>query len=638
MCGIAGIVGGPDEAAWEGDRIHRMIGAIAHRGPDESHATRLGPAVLATARLALVDRPTSRQPMADPSARHLLSFNGEIYNHRELRSELEGLGVRFRTSGDTEVLLHTLIRWGVRGLRRLKGQFAVAWWDADQHQLVLARDRFGIVPLFWTRPGRDQLAFASEVKALKAGGFQPELSVRDLVDAGVLWGLHPGRSAFAGVRSVPPGGYVVLRGGAVREGRYWEFAFAEDRDATDVEDQARHLTELLEAAVARRVPQYGDPAVLLSGGLDSSAVLALLRGQQPESRIDSYSIQFTATALDEASFQALASERFRTFHTSITCDDASVADTLVRTIEHAEVPLVRTAPASSIHLAARIEQNRTRAVLSGEGADELLCGYDLFKVAAIRDAWSREPESPVWPRQLAAALRQQEGLGRAVERAFYEQGLDQRSDPLFSHLNRWSASFRITQYLDEDLRRQISLDQVYDGVRTRLPAAHRTWTAVEQAQYLEATYFLPSALLATQCDRPYMAHSIEARYPFLDEDVVDFALTLPLASKLHGSNEKYLLKTAMDRLVPREITERVKQPYTAPEGDVFRTQPGQDLLEAYLSAPALEKVGVFDRKRVEWLVRKLGSRRTSFHDDLALLWIVSTQVLADAYGVADPRT
>jgi asparagine synthase (glutamine-hydrolysing) len=284
-------------------------------------------------------------------------------------------------------------------------------------------------------------------------------------------------------------------------------------------------------------------------------------------------------------------------------------------------------------LAAMIEAHGTRAVLSGEGADELLCGYDLFKVAAVRDEWSRHPDSAGLPHALTEILAQQAQLGRAVERAFYEQGIDRRDDPLFSHLNRWSSSYRITQYLAADRRTGLNVETVLDGVRDRLPAAYAGWSAVEQAQYLEVTYFLASSLLASQCDRPYMAHSIEARYPFLDEDVVDFALTLPQTSKLAGLQEKAVLKRAVGADVPAAIRDRVKQPYTAPEGDVFRSPQGADLLDAYASTDALARHGVFDPKRVSWLVRKLRDGRTSFHDDLALLWVVSIQMLADADGV-----
>jgi asparagine synthase (glutamine-hydrolysing) len=635
MCGIVGLVGTGSDSAREIQTAERMLATLAHRGPDESQVVRLGGAVLGTARLALVDRPTSKQPMQDPSGRYLLSFNGEIYNYRELRRSLESEGVEFSTSGDTEVLLHWLVSRGVEGLADLKGQFALGFWDSTSETLVLARDRFGIVPLYFSKTAAGPLAFASEVKAIHAGGFQARLSVPDLIDSGVFWGLHPGRSAYAGMESVPPGCFVRSHQGALDRGAYWRFEFPETRAGGTLQEQGKHLANLLATAVERRVPAYGDPAVLVSGGLDSSAVLSLLRGARPDARIQSFSMRFAEKALDESGFQELATRLFSTDHHSVVCDDETVANTLVETILHAEVPLVRTAPASSYQLAREIEAHHTRTVLSGEGADELLCGYDLFKVADIRDSWSKDPESTVWPRKLEQALAPQRELGRTVERAFYEQGLDQRSDPIFSHQNRWRSSFRITQYLSPEIRAGLDVEQVLDGVRDRLPAAYHQWSAVEQAQYLEAGYFLSSALLGSQCDRPYMAHSIEARYPFLDEDVVDFALTLPQSSKLDGMNEKAILKSAMSGAVPPQILDRVKQPYTAPEGNVFRCDAGKVLLDTYVSRQALTRVGVFDVGRVEWLLRKLDRSRTSFYDDLAILWVLSTQVLAETYGVAD---
>lgn len=634
MCGIVGLVGSGPGAANEVQTAERMLASLEHRGPDECQVIRLGGAVLGTARLALVDRPTSTQPMQDTGGRYLLSFNGEIFNYRDLRRSLELEGVVFRTSGDTEVLLQWLVRWGVSGLGDLKGQFALAFYDSSTETVLLARDRFGIVPLFHTTSA-GRIAFASEVKAIHAGGFQAKLSVPDVIDTGVFWGLHPGRSTFAGVESVPPGSYVQFRSGALDRGAYWRFEFPQTRADGTLQEQGKHLSNLLESAVERRVPAYGDPAVLVSGGLDSSAVLSLLRGARPDARIRSFSMRFAEKALDESSFQELATQVFGTDHRSVICDDETVANNLVETILHAEVPLVRTAPASSYQLAQEIENNDARTVLSGEGADELLCGYDVFKIAHIRDSWSKEPESTVWPRMLEEALAPQRELGRTVERAFYEQGLDQRSDPLFSHQNRWRSAFRITQYLAPDIRAGLEVEGVLDGVRDRLPEQYHHLSAVEQAQYLEVTYFLSSALLGSQCDRPYMAHSIEARYPFLDEDVVDFALTLPQSSKLDGMNEKAVLKSAMGLTVPPQILDRVKQPYTAPEGNVFRSPAGRVLVDTYLSRSAVQRIGVFDAGRVEWLIRKLERSRTSFYDDLAILWILSTQVLADKYGVAD---
>lgn len=634
MCGIAGIVtAAASESA--AARLPLMLAAIAHRGPDASAWHTAGSAALGTVRLALVDTPTSQQPMSDATGRYTLSFNGEIYNYRELREELRAAGVEFRTAGDTEVLLQSLIAWGPDALPRLRGQFALAFWDARSSALLLARDRFGIVPLFW-HSADDEFGFASEVKALAAAGYHVPLSVRDIVDAGVLWGVHPGRSCFQGVRAVPPGGYTTVSEGAVQEQLYWQFAFAEQRDRSGLEAQAERLRTLFAAAVARRIPETGDPAVLLSGGLDSSAVLATLRASLPESQIDTYSIRFASSALDEAPYQQLAADRFRTAHDWIVCDDETIARSLAEVVRHAESPLVRTAPAATIRLAARIQDRATRAVLSGEGADELFCGYDLFKIAAIRDAWARDPDGPDRLDALEAVMAQQRDLGRAVERAFYEQGIDAPDDPVFSHINRWASAHHLTRYLRSGLRERYSLETVLDGVRERLPAGFQTWSAVERAQFLEVRYLLAHTLLANQCDRPYMSHSIEARYPFLDEDVVDFALTLPEESKLRGGDEKRVVKAAVSDLLPEEIVQRVKQPYTAPEGDAFRSPTGAQLLEMHASAEAVERIGIFDPRRVAWLVGKLRRTRTSFHDDLALLWIVSVQMLAAQYGVGDP--
>lgn len=630
MCGIVGLIERSPEPLGEHHAIHAALATLTHRGPDDARVDQVGRASFGTARLAMVDRPTSVQPRRDATGQHLLAFNGEVYNYGELRAELTAHGYSFSTDGDTEVVSAALAWWGEAALARLKGQFAIASWDQATQRLLLARDRFGIVPLFWTTTSQG-VAFASEVKALQGLGLQPALSVPDLVDVGVLWGTHPGRSVFAGVHTVRPGGYVIVDDAGAREGSYWNYDYADERDGRSLDEQAVQLRELLVQAVVRRLPVYDDPAVLLSGGLDSTAVLALLREVRPTDRIASYSMRFTRPALDEESFQSLAADAFATDHKYLECGDDSVAAALVEAVWHAEQPLTRTASASSIGLAATIERAGSRAVLSGEGADELLCGYDLFKLAAVRDTWNSQ-EGP--PSGLSDIVAQEVTRGRAVPAAFYEEGVAHRDDPLFSHLPRWKGASRILRYLAPDHRAAISVDGVLEAVRERLPGAYYRWSAVEQAQYLEASYFLPSSLLASQCDRPYMAHSIEARYPFLDEDVVDFALTLPQESKLAGVVEKAVLKRAVAADIPAAIRDRPKQPYTAPEGDVFRSAAGERLMDVALSHDALVGHGVFDPKRVTWLADKLRHGRTSFHDDLALLWIVSIQVLADTYTVA----
>src|SRR5665648_1174838 len=362
MCGIVGLVGrGPD--ADEVQTAERMLATLAHRGPDECQVVRLGGAVLGTARLALVDRPTSQQPMQDPTGRYLLSFNGEIYNYRELRRSLEQEGVVFRTSGDTEVLLQWLVRWGVDRLADLKGQFALAFWDSSSNTIVLARDRFGIVPLYFAKTPSGHIALASEVKAIQAGGFPAQLSVPDVIDSGVFWGLHPGRSTYAGVESVPPGCYVRSRSGALDRGAYWRFQLPETRAGGTVQEQGKHLADLLSAAVERRVPAYGDPAVLVSGGLDSSAVLSLLRGARPDARIWSFSMRFAEKALDKSCFQELATQVFGTDHHSVICDD----DTVAVSYTHLRAHETRHDLVCRLLLEKKKQQKTHRGIASVEG-------------------------------------------------------------------------------------------------------------------------------------------------------------------------------------------------------------------------------------------------------------------------------
>lgn len=627
MGGIAGTVPGgvgPDRRA----RVGAMLSGIAHRGRGGARVLDLGNAVLGTIGSVAGSPPTMAR---DAAGRYGLCFDGELYALDELRAEL-GLGEARVTPAD--VVLRALLTWRTEAFPRLRGQFAIAFWDGVAGTLTLARDRFGVCPLVWAEHAGG-VAFGSEVKALQAVGVPTRMSLPDLIDAGVLWGLHPGRTVFEGVRAVPPGSVVTIGADGVRETPYWRWRYADERDSGTVDEQADRLAGLLRRAVERRLPAQG-PAVLISGGLDSAAVAGAVR-QFYDGPLDSYSAEFTDTSLNEAPFQTVAVGAFETRHRSIVCDETSIARSLVSAIVHSEVPLVRTAPASLMQLAGHIADAGTSVVLSGEGSDELFCGYDLFKLAAIAQSQASGAAGDVESAELDQILHRQADFGRTTGRAYYEQDTDKASDPLSSHLTRWSSAYRITRYLAPPLRVGLSFDAVLDGVRDRLPAEYEDWTSVERAQYLEITYFFPTGGLGSQCDRPYGAHGVQPRFPFLDEDVVDFALTLPMESKLDGPQEKVVVKRAVAEWVPRQITDRVKQPFTAPEGNTLRSVEGTEILDRYLDPASVLEVGIFDAERVAWLVAKIRRGRTSFHDDLALLWILSVQVLAAAFPPSRPQ-
>jgi asparagine synthase (glutamine-hydrolysing) len=639
VCGIAGSVALRDETPPPAlEDLAAMVAAVRHRGPDEFGLYRDRRAGLGHARLSIIDLATGQQPLSNESGSTWVVFNGEIYNYVELRVELAALGHRFRTQSDTEVIVHAYEQWAERAFARFNGQFAVALWDAVQETLVLARDRLGVRPIYLCEH-EGRLWFASEVKAIFAGNrsIPRQLDPLGLVETFTFWTPVAPQAVFAGVTELEPGHVRTITRGHTSDRAFWEPMYPVGQGTTfpgTLDEAAERVRAMLEESVRLRILRADVPVgSYLSGGLDSSIVAALgcrVKGD----RFRTYSIRFKDAEYDETPFQRAMSTVLESEHHEIVVGREDIAAAFPEVVSHAERPLLRTAPAPLFLLSRLVHDSGIKVVLTGEGADEMFAGYDLFREAKVRRFWGREPASVIRPRlldRLYPYLGRSPVAQRALAREFFGRNRERWAEPGFSHQTRWKVTAALQRLFAVDLRRAASRLDVTGRLLADLPGEFREWSFLAQDQYLEVRTLLSGYLLSSQGDRMLMAHSVEGRFPFLDVDLVDLANSLPPSYKLRGLDEKHVLKRAAEGLVPAEILRRPKQPYRAPDALSFVGADAPDWVAEVVSERAVTEAGVFDPEAVGRLWQKCRDHppnaQFSNTDNMALVGVLSTGLL-----------
>jgi asparagine synthase (glutamine-hydrolysing) len=630
MCGIAGIIQTqgrtPDPA-----RLQAMITTLVHRGPDAKGMHIDNRAGLAHARLSIIDLAGGTQPMSTSDGSLSITFNGEIFNYIELRDELVNKGHKFATRSDTEVILHMYQEEGENCVQRFNGQWAFAIWDKTKQKLFLSRDRLGVRPLFYTTNG-ESFIFASEIKAIFANPEVPrELDFRALDQIFTFWVTVPPRTAFKGISQVPPGHSLVLEGGRILVYQYWHLDYCEaggeDRELQLTED----LLNLLLDATRIRLRSDVPVGAYLSGGLDSTIITALTHKLVGD-RLRTFSVSFEDKEFDESPYQREASAFLHTQHSEVPCGYNDIGEVFPDVVWHCEQPILRTAPAPMMLLSRLVRNSGFKVVLTGEGADEMLGGYDIFKEAKIRQFWATRPDSTWRPLLLKRLYPYMNGIQRqsaAYLKNFFHVTAQETEDPFFSHIPRWELTAKLKSFLSDEVRAEINGTDALFSLRSQLPSRYFSWKNFTRAEYLEAWYLLPGYILSSQGDRMAMANSVEGRYPFLDYRLVEFAAKLPPQLKMKVLNQKYILKQACDGLIPKSIQKRYKQPYRAPDGKSLFTS---DSLTQMLAPEQIDKDGIFDSQRVSALVAKFRSDRpTSVKDNMALVGVVSTQLLLQQF-------
>ncbi len=495
MCGIAGIVRADAGQPVEHETLVTMATAIRHRGPDGFGLARTPGAGLVSARLAIFDLPGGWQPFEAGGDGSILVYNGEVYNHPELRAELEAHGERFETTCDTEVVLRLLAREGLSCLDRLNGQFALALWEPGPRRLTMIRDRFGVRPLHFSLLADGGIVFASEAKGIFASGLvHPESDPIGLDQIFTLWGPRPPRTAFRGVHQLGPGELVVWEGGRVVAERRWWTPDLDPSDATS--PSLEELDELLRESVRLRLRADVPVGAYLSGGLDSSLITALAQ-QETDHRLRTFSLAFSDSVYDERAHQEAVARAIGTEHHTLEIASEQIAAALPDVIWHTESPLVRTAPVPMYLLAREARANGINVIATGEGADELFWGYDLFKEVVLRELAASDPDRAA---ELLEQLYSYLGpdaarRGPAWRRFMLETGAG--DDPLASHLTRARSTAAIKAFYSAQVVAEVGdAERALDDLRADLPSAFAGLGSMQRAAWLELTTLLEPYLLS----------------------------------------------------------------------------------------------------------------------------------------------
>ena len=641
MCGIAGIYNYHSSKDPSSEQIvKRMLSLIRHRGPDESGIYLDRNVGIGNVRLSIIDLSSGQQPMSDESGKYWIVYNGEIFNYLELRLKLEQKGIRFKTTSDTEVVVQMYALYGADCLNQFNGQFAFCIWDKYKKELFLARDRVGIRPLFyWSQNGA--FAFCSEIKGLfSLDQVERSISSDSLSQIFTLWTTISPGTPFTNVSELQPGHYMKVSVEGIQISKYWSISFPtrEEIQTRSLNDSIEELDELLYDAVKIRLRADVPVGAYLSGGLDSSVTTSYINDINPNI-LNTFSIGFVDKVYDETAYQLEVARFFKTNHTAFACTAEELAESFAETIWHTEFPILRTSPTPMFLLSKKVRESNIKVVITGEGADEFLAGYNIFKEAKIRRFWANEPNSIARPKLLAKLYPYLPLLKDSPDFAlkmFFGYKLNDTKDPLYSHLLRWHNTSRIKSFFAEDFAASINESNPINEVYKTLPEGFQKWSDLAKSQYLEATIFMSGYLLSSQGDRMAMGNSVEGRYPFLDYRVMEFCTKLPDNYKLNCLNEKFILKKLSMGKIPPSITNRSKQAYRAPIISSLFSHGSPKHITDILSEELIRDYGIFNPEKVKTLTTNIKQQKQiSEIDQMAIAGILSTQFLYKMF-IKDP--
>ena len=636
MCGIVGILNLTEGAPIQELVIRQMLAMIRHRGPDQFGIYLDDQVGMGSARLSILDLQHGQQPIPNEDNTLWIMFNGEIFNDPDLRQELQSRGHRFSTHCDTETIVHAYEEYGPDCLNKFNGQFVIAIWDTRDRSLFLARDRLGVRPLFYTLAA-NSLVFGSEIKAILAEPrVTAEIDPVALNQIFTFWSTLTPRTIFRRIIDFPPGHFMLVREGEISLKPYWNLTFPE-RESSSVRSKQDYLEEFRSLLVdATKIRLRADVPVgaYLSGGLDSSTTAAIIRNYT-NNHLDTFSISFSDPQYDESEYQLKMARFLGTDHQVVYASHADIGRVFPEVIWHTETPIMRTSPAPMFLLSKLVRERNFKVVLTGEGADEVLAGYDLFKEAKVRRFWARRPDSKWRPALFKKIYPWISGLAAGNAEylaAFFGMGLTDTHAHDYSHSIRWRTTNRTKRFFSEETLQTIQSTAGESDLTPSYPDGFEGWDPLHQAEYLEISIFLSQYLLSSQSDRMAMAHGVEGRFPFLDYRVVEFCNNLPPTLKLRGLTEKYLLKELAREWLPAEICDRPKQPFRAPIHRSFFNDAKLEYVQELLSPASIGLAGVFNPAVVSQLTAKLErGLPLSETDDMALVGVLSTQLVVQQF-------
>lgn len=614
MCGIAGILRFDRRTRVDEQRLRRMCDALQHRGPDDHGLTIVGHAGLGHRRLSIIDLAGGRQPMANADQTVWITYNGEIYNFKELRADLESRGLRFTTQSDTEVILRAYEAFGEECVERLRGMFAFAIWDQRNRKLFLARDRLGIKPLYYAIGG-EEILFASEIKAiLAAGTIRPQFNKAILPEFLSTRFSAGAETFFEGIRKLLPGRTLSWSHEQGFHGRrYWQPPVVQDDSGETFAQRAAEVRERLAEAVSCHLVSDVPVGLFLSGGIDSSGLAALMAPMTKEP-IRSFSVGFEDPQFSELNYARLAAEAVGAEHREVIVSPADFFRMLPSLVWHEDEPIAFPSSVSLYFVSDLARRNNVKVVLTGEGADELFLGYNRYRVTAWNERFGRAYWATV-PGSVRGGVRRVVGalpgsLRRYSERSFLALAPGPR-ELFFENFAVFPERLRQPLLRDPDLFEQrdpfaIEL-QCYE---------ENTAGTLERMAHADIQTYLVELLMKQ--DQMSMAASVESRVPFLDHPFVEYAAAMPGRYKLRGWQTKAVLRAALRDLIPREILTRPKMGFPTPVGRWLRG-PFRSLVQEFvLGSRALDR-GLFNPDFVRQLAVEHDAGTQNHGDRLWLL-------------------
>lgn len=617
MCGIVGFIS-KNKSLPTAEReilLDKMCKIITHRGPDEQGTIVKDAAALGMRRLSIIDLKSGQQPIFDCAGNLAIVFNGEIYNYRQLKKELEARGHKFKTNSDTETIVHAYEEFGTDCVKHLRGMFAFAIYDFANESLFIARDRVGKKPLFYAKTNAGNFVFGSELKALlEHGEISKEIDLSAL-DAYLNFGYVPEEFCiFKDVRKLAPGSFLIYKNGEVKTEKYWDFEYSGVSGVKTEAEYIEILREKIKEAVKIRLISEVPLGAFLSGGVDSSSIVGMM-SQVLETPVKTFSIGFNEDSFNELKFARVAAKHFNTEHHEfiVTPDLVEIVDELVW---HFDEPFADSS-ALPTFMVSKMARDFVTVVLSGDGGDELFAGYTRYVTDKKRSGFASLPKFV--RRNVLQKISENLPHSAKGKNFLYNSSLDAveryiDSVSHFSKLNRkelYAAEFRAKLNGNfgkaSDLYREIA-----DSVLSE--------NATDKLLYLDSKTYLPSDIL-TKVDRMTMATSLEARVPLLDHELIEFVETIPAELKLKGLETKYIFKKAMEGIVPNEILYREKQGFGVPIGEWINSQLKARIHETLLEKKTLER-GYFDEKYIRILLDEHTRNRRDHSHSLWILWML----------------
>ena len=595
MCGIAGFVDLERQSAADAANaiLHRMCQVITHRGPDDQGAYLSNGVALGMRRLSIIDLAGGHQPISGEDGSVTIVFNGEIYNFLELKPKLQALGHTFKTHSDTEAIVHAYEEFGPRCVDHLRGMFAFAIWDARDRTLFVARDRVGKKPLYYTTTPEGTFVFGSELKSLlEHPEVQRELDPKAL-DAYLTLGYVPDPlTIFRNINELPPGNYLTFSSEGIKVSRYWDFIFEPTNTRTE-NDYLAELRELLDESVRLRLISDVPLGAFLSGGIDSSTVVAIMARHMGQP-VKTFSIGFHEDSYNELKYARLTALKFGTDHHEffVTPDICSIVDELVW---HFDEPFADSS-AIPTYMVSKLARDHVTVVLSGDGGDELFAGYTRYVVDRKRQGFALLPK----PLRENVMRPLSQRLPHATWGRNYLHNVS--LDPISRYLDSISVftSLNRDSLYSTDFKSKLGSSSYAGTLFNDLVSHVTTGESLDQLLYLDSKTYLPGDIL-TKVDRMSMAVSLEARAPLLDHKLIEFVTNVPASFKLLGLETKYLLKKAVKDLVPAEILNRPKQGFGVPIQEWINQQLRSRVRET-LTEPRTRQRGYLNSQYVDVLL------------------------------------